>query len=116
MMYMHPRHFSICLLSGTLTVQADMMERLPRPLSHLKIFPRYDRVTLGVCVQYLQVYWIDLDYLNVARAALRCSAPFTAMLYVEYWCKAKYNRLTLQDVDLLNQVTFICPEQPWPHT
>lgn len=50
------------------------------------------------------MYWLDLDYLEVARAALRCSAPFTAMLYVEYWCKAKYGRLALQEVDLLNQV------------
>lgn len=52
----------------------------------------------------MQVYWLDLDYLSVARAALRCSAPFTALLYVEYWCKAKYGRLRLQEVDLLSQV------------
>ena len=52
----------------------------------------------------MQVYWLNLDYLEVARAALRCSAPFTAMLYVEYWCKAQYGRLTLLDVDLLTQV------------
>lgn len=51
-----------------------------------------------------QVYWLNLDYLSVARAALRCSAPFTAMLYVEYWCKAQYGLLKLEDVDLLNQV------------
>ena len=52
----------------------------------------------------MQVYWLDLDYLEVARAALRGSAPFTAMLYVEYWCKDKYGCLMLQEVDLLNQV------------
>ncbi len=59
-----------------------------------------------------QVYWLPLDYLSVARAALRCSAPFTAMLYVEYWCKAEYGRLKLEDVDLLKQVDArakICP-------
>ena len=52
------------------------------------------------------MYWLNLDYLSVARAALRCSAPFTAMLYVEYRCKAQYGLLELEDVDLLNQVCF----------
>ena len=50
------------------------------------------------------MYWLNLDYLSVARAALWCSAPFTAMLYVEYWCKAQYGLLKLEDVDLLKQV------------
>ena len=57
------------------------------------------------------MYWLNLDYLSVARAALRCSAPFTAMVYVEYWCKAEYGLLKLEDVDLLNQVstqTLLC--------
>ncbi len=34
------------------------------------------------------------------------------MLYVEYWCKHKYKRLTLLDVDLLNQVMSSWAEQP----
>lgn len=65
------------------------------------------------CVASLQVFWLNLDYLKVARAALRCSAPFTAMLYLEYWCKAKYGRLMLLDVDLLNQVTLTPPVLPF---
>ena len=67
-------------------------------------------------VACVQVYWLDLDYIKVARAALRCSAPFTAMLYLEYWCKTKYGRLMLLDVDLLNQVTHTLPCSTSPMT
>lgn len=30
-------------------------------------------------------FWLDLDYLEVASAAQRCSAYFTALLYTEVW-------------------------------
>lgn len=30
-------------------------------------------------------FWLDLDYLEVALAAQRCSAYFTALLYTEIW-------------------------------
>ena len=30
-------------------------------------------------------FWLDLDYLEVASAAQRCSAYFTALLYTEIW-------------------------------
>jgi len=30
-------------------------------------------------------FWLDLDYLDVASAAQRCSAYFTALLYTEIW-------------------------------
>jgi hypothetical protein len=43
----------------------------------------------------LQVYWVDLDYLEVAAVAIQCRATFTALLYVEAWCEAKYGRLKL---------------------
>lgn len=47
----------------------------------------------------------------MAEAALRCSAAFTALLYIEYWCKNHYGRLTLGEEDLLSQVGFfIAPE------
>ena len=34
-------------------------------------------------------FWLDLDFLDVARAAQRCSAYFTSLLYIEIWCGAK---------------------------
>lgn len=43
----------------------------------------------------LQVYWVDLDYLQVASAAIQCRAFFTALLYLEAWCEDKYGRLQL---------------------
>lgn len=42
-----------------------------------------------------QVYWVDLDYLQVASAAIQCRAFFTALLYLEAWCEDKYGRLQL---------------------
>ncbi|BDA48015.1 Serine-protein kinase ATM [Coccomyxa sp. Obi] len=50
-----------------------------------------------------KVCWLDLNYLHLAQAALRCSAAFTALLYIEYWCKEHYGRLTLGEEDLLSE-------------
>ena len=30
-------------------------------------------------------FWLDVDYLDVAAAALKCSAYFTALMYTEIW-------------------------------
>ena len=30
-------------------------------------------------------FWLDLDYLDVATAAQKCSAYFTSLLYTEIW-------------------------------
>ena len=30
-------------------------------------------------------FWLDLDFLEVATAAQRCSAHFTSLLYIEIW-------------------------------
>lgn len=35
-----------------------------------------------------KVYWVDLDYLKLSSAALRCKAYFSALLYAEAWCEA----------------------------
>ena len=34
-------------------------------------------------------FWLDLDFLDVARAAQRCSAYFTSLLYIEIWHGAR---------------------------
>ena len=34
-------------------------------------------------------FWLDLNFLDVARAAQRCSAYFTSLLYIEIWHGAK---------------------------
>ena len=52
---------------------------------------------MGSPVQWQKRYWLDIDYLLVAAAALRCSAYFTALLYVEHWIEDEYGRLTLTD-------------------
>lgn len=43
----------------------------------------------------IQVYWLELDYLDVAEAALHCSASMTALLYIEEWFKEQYKQLKL---------------------
>jgi hypothetical protein len=53
-------------------------------------------------VAWATVHWLDLEYLCVARAALRCGACFTALQYVEYWCEENYGALTFGEADALN--------------
>ncbi len=43
----------------------------------------------------MQVYWLELDYLDIAEAALHCSATMTALLYIEEWFKEQHNQLSL---------------------
>ena len=50
---------------------------------------------------WASVYWLRCDYLDVAAAALRCSACFTALLYVEYWCEQRYGSMQLGEEDPL---------------
>ena len=57
-----------------------------------------------------QVCWLDLDYLHLAGAALHCSAAFTALLYVEFWCKENHGRLTLGEQDVLSEVCYLHTE------
>ncbi|KAH7622345.1 putative Serine/threonine-protein kinase ATM [Nannochloris sp. 'desiccata'] len=43
-----------------------------------------------------KVYWVDLDYLILAEAAIACRAYFSALMYVETWCEeANRGRLGL---------------------
>ena len=35
-------------------------------------------------------FWLDLDFLDVAMAAQRCSAYFTSLLYIEIWHGSKW--------------------------
>ena len=45
-----------------------------------------------------QAYWLKLDYLKTAEAALQCGACFTALLAVEQWWKqVGYGPLTLEE-------------------
>lgn len=49
-------------------------------------------------------YWLDLDYLSVAKAAMQCSAPFTALLYTEHWIERQHGRLVCSDMLTSNKV------------
>ena len=42
-------------------------------------------------------FWLDLDFLDVARAAQRCSSYFTSLLYIEIWRGASERRDSIQD-------------------
>ncbi|KAK9825683.1 hypothetical protein WJX81_003257 [Elliptochloris bilobata] len=59
---------------------------------------RLDELVSGrgsAAARWAQVYWLEVDYLAVAAAALRCGACFTALLYLEHWCEAAHGRLAL---------------------
>ncbi|XP_021718930.1 serine/threonine-protein kinase ATM-like isoform X2 [Chenopodium quinoa] len=46
-----------------------------------------------------KVYWLNVDYLTVAKLAILCGSYFTAMLYVEHWCEDHFKNLTLGKPD-----------------
>ncbi|KAG0491470.1 hypothetical protein HPP92_004868 [Vanilla planifolia] len=48
-----------------------------------------------LCSFWPKVYWLSLDYLLVAKAAIHCGSYFTAILYIEHWCEERFNGLTL---------------------
>ncbi|KAK1564596.1 hypothetical protein Q3G72_006661 [Acer saccharum] len=46
-----------------------------------------------------KVYWLLIDYLVVAKAAVICGSYFTAVMYVEHWCEEHFNSLTIGSPD-----------------
>ncbi|KAK9806879.1 hypothetical protein WJX72_005975 [[Myrmecia] bisecta] len=58
-----------------------------------------------------KAYWLDVDYLAVAAAALRCSACFTALLYAEHWCEEEHGRLALGEERTLNEASLPMADQ-----
>lgn len=46
-----------------------------------------------------KVYWLTIDYLVVAKAAICCGSYFTAVMYVEHWCEEHFNCLALGSPD-----------------
>lgn len=46
-----------------------------------------------------KAYWLQIDYLLAAKAAIRCASYFTSVLYVEHWCEEYFGSLTLGDPD-----------------
>lgn len=51
-----------------------------------------------------KAYWLDIDYLLVAKAAMKCSAPFTALLYAEQWIEQQHGRLVRSDMQSSKKV------------
>ncbi|XP_010663180.1 serine/threonine-protein kinase ATM isoform X4 [Vitis vinifera] len=46
-----------------------------------------------------KVYWLSIDYLDVAKSAIICGSYFTSVMYVEHWCEEHFNSLTLGKPD-----------------
>ncbi|MCH93214.1 serine/threonine protein kinase ATM, partial [Trifolium medium] len=42
-----------------------------------------------------KVYWLSIDYLLVAKAAVSCGSYFTSVMYVEHWCEERFNAMTI---------------------
>jgi hypothetical protein len=45
-----------------------------------------------------KVYWVDVDYLEVAQAAIETHAPLTAILFVEHWVESQSGTIALNAV------------------
>ncbi|KAI3807033.1 hypothetical protein L1987_22953 [Smallanthus sonchifolius] len=54
---------------------------------------------LASTLTWQKVYWLQIDYLVVAKSAIGCGSYFTAVLYVEHWCQEHFNFLTLGSPD-----------------
>ena len=48
--------------------------------------------------KWSKVYWANVDYLEVARAAIETHAPLTAILFVEYWVESQSGTIALNAV------------------
>ncbi|XP_022135092.1 serine/threonine-protein kinase ATM isoform X3 [Momordica charantia] len=46
-----------------------------------------------------KVYWLSIDYLIVAKAAVYSGSYFTSVMYVEHWCEEHFGCLTLGTPD-----------------
>lgn len=57
----------------------------------------------------LQVYWVEADYLEVAAAAARCGAHFTALLYIEAWQEEQHGWLAPLDASSVPTATALLP-------
>ncbi|KAK3593829.1 hypothetical protein CHS0354_011431 [Potamilus streckersoni] len=102
------------------------LSRCQSVLSDVSISMNKDSVrTLLTVVQYLRQqnrpkeghhqmtpwddnFWLDVDYLHMAKAAQFCSAHFTAVLYAEIWCdvqreKAEHSKNQSQISQSLSQ-------------
>lgn len=56
-----------------------------------------------------QVYWVEADYLEVAAAAARCGAHFTALLYIEAWQEERHGWLVPLDASSAPSATTLLP-------
>lgn len=56
------------------------------------------RLRKGTVSPWDNNFWLDLDFLSVAKAAHVCSAHFTSLLFTEIWHGAKGQRQTGDDV------------------
>lgn len=70
--------------SGTFGVKKESVRTMLSVVTYLRTqdLPKRGR---GHGTLWDNNFWLDLDYLEVASAAQRCSAYFTALLYTEIW-------------------------------
>lgn len=82
---------------GKCLVQAIHLQGLTSHVCEINLAIYETSTFLGYFGTSLQVYWLDLDYLDTAAAALRCSALLSALQYLEEWS------LDAQDAIMLPQ-------------
>ena len=81
------------ICEGTLPIcprRPKVMRLLLRCLNHLR--GRYLDAMEGnrefsAAKTWPKVFWLDLDYLEFATAAIQCRAYFSALVYIEQWCQ-----------------------------
>ena len=85
-----------------------MVDALPQDDSKVSAVQR--KVPRGVeATQWEKVYWLNVDYLVVAQAAIRLQAPLTATLLVEHWLEDKTGTVSLNAMDSQGQTSDAVP-------
>eukprot|EP00897_Mesotaenium_endlicherianum_P007959 jgi/Mesen1/7191/ME000371S06276 len=82
----------------------------PAPVEYVRR-AKHDTRGESAISEWLTVYWLQVDYLTTARAAQRCGAYFTSILYIELWCEAHHGRLTLGEPDFSDNSEIPVQEQ-----
>lgn len=63
----------------------------------------FDVLHQYLCIFYRFVGELNINYLNVAKAAEFCSSHFNALFYSELWCQERIETLQGQDKSLCDQ-------------
>ncbi|XP_062590469.1 serine-protein kinase ATM-like isoform X2 [Saccostrea cucullata] len=80
--------------SSSICHNKDSVRTMLRVVHYLRQQPRNQHGRSSLTV-WDNNYWLDINYLHIAKAALSCSAHFSTVFYAEIWCN--YQRIKQEE-------------------